>query len=199
MLPWIQDTDEAEVWARWGVTYRDVFIVDGGGELVGVYNLTTHDLGLAANARSLEEMIAAAAVMPDADGDRLSDLWEVETFGDLAKAGSEQPDAMIAYAFGRSPVPRAPYLALRLMRSGQGLFAEITFDARMGAAGGLRYGLEISADGEHWVPLEFESSAAAPPRPHYDGKAMARFTLRSASPLRQPAALVRANAGFGPQ
>ena len=43
-LPWLQDVAEVGVWSLWGVTYRDVLVLDGDGVLVDVYNLTEHDL-----------------------------------------------------------------------------------------------------------------------------------------------------------
>lgn len=44
-LPWLQDTEEQAVWFQWGVSYRDVVLVDPEGLIVGVFNLTEHDLG----------------------------------------------------------------------------------------------------------------------------------------------------------
>lgn len=44
-LPWLQDSEEQAVWAQWGVSYRDVVLVDPNGKVAGVFNLTDHDLG----------------------------------------------------------------------------------------------------------------------------------------------------------
>ncbi|MEM6927404.1 MAG: hypothetical protein AAF602_10765 [Myxococcota bacterium] len=44
-LPWLQDTPEAAVWDLWRIVYRDVVVLDTDGVVVGVVNLTTHDLG----------------------------------------------------------------------------------------------------------------------------------------------------------
>lgn len=43
-LPWLQDTEDQAAWAAWGVSYRDVVVVNPEGELVGVFNLTENDL-----------------------------------------------------------------------------------------------------------------------------------------------------------
>ena len=43
-LPWLLDTDEADWWGNWGVTFRDVIILDRDGNEVGVFNLTEHNL-----------------------------------------------------------------------------------------------------------------------------------------------------------
>ena len=45
-LPWLQDTGADGMWQTWGVAYRDVYIVDGDGTLLDVYNLTTYNLAV---------------------------------------------------------------------------------------------------------------------------------------------------------
>ena len=45
-LPLLQDTEEQDVWTTgWGVTYRDVIIVDANNEKIEVFNLTVNNLG----------------------------------------------------------------------------------------------------------------------------------------------------------
>ncbi|MFT5685085.1 MAG: hypothetical protein ACI8RZ_006031 [Myxococcota bacterium] len=34
------------MWDDWAVVYRDVYILDAQGELLEVYNLSTHDLSV---------------------------------------------------------------------------------------------------------------------------------------------------------
>lgn len=58
-LPWLQDTTEVDAWSAWGVTFRDVVLVDPTGRKVGVYNLTEHDLGVHANYEELEAELLA--------------------------------------------------------------------------------------------------------------------------------------------
>lgn len=60
-IPWLQDTGEAEWWDKWGVAYRDVVIVDADGDLAGVYNLTSHDLGETDNYVELKKMLLDVA------------------------------------------------------------------------------------------------------------------------------------------
>lgn len=60
-IPWLQETAAEPVWAPWGVTYRDVIILDGDNVVIGVYNLTDHDLNVQANYDELKAMLAAAA------------------------------------------------------------------------------------------------------------------------------------------
>jgi len=60
-LPWLQDDTVERVWARWAVEYRDVVILNGNNEPVAVYNLTQHDLSLAANYDELKQMLLGVA------------------------------------------------------------------------------------------------------------------------------------------
>jgi len=60
-IPLLQDTAEADVWAAWAVTYRDVIILDRENAPVGVYNLTEHDLSNMGDYVALKGMLIAAA------------------------------------------------------------------------------------------------------------------------------------------
>ncbi len=61
-LPWLQETTGGDdVWGSWGVTYRDVVILDAENEVVGVYNLTEHGLASEANQEQLKQMLREAA------------------------------------------------------------------------------------------------------------------------------------------
>ncbi len=46
-LPWAQD--DGAVWDAWGVTYRDVVILDRDGNFHTVFNVTDNDLSLDEN------------------------------------------------------------------------------------------------------------------------------------------------------
>lgn len=59
-LPLLQDTEEADVWNTWAVTYRDVILLDASGAYSGVYNLTDNDLADPENLEALEALVAAA-------------------------------------------------------------------------------------------------------------------------------------------
>jgi hypothetical protein len=59
-LPWLQDRPEVNVWASWQVAYRDVIIRDAAGQRVGVFNLTTHDLGQPEHQAELERLLLDA-------------------------------------------------------------------------------------------------------------------------------------------
>ena len=45
-LPWLQDSDQQAVWVSWGVSWRDVVVVDGETRIAAVFNLTEHDLSV---------------------------------------------------------------------------------------------------------------------------------------------------------
>ncbi len=60
-LPWLQDTIAAQVWSSWGVTFRDVIILDEQNVPYASYNLTTHDLADPANYAELMSLFTAAA------------------------------------------------------------------------------------------------------------------------------------------
>jgi hypothetical protein len=60
VLPWLQDPDGG-VWSSWDVTNRDVVVLDATNAKVATYNLTVHDLGIAANYAELLAILRAAA------------------------------------------------------------------------------------------------------------------------------------------
>lgn len=64
MLPWLQDAAGQDVWALWAVTYRDCVILDAQNRVYAVYNLTSHDLALPANAAELKALLVAAGTVP---------------------------------------------------------------------------------------------------------------------------------------
>ncbi len=59
-LPLLQDNETEDLWNTWGVTYRDVYLLDPSGEFSGVYNLTEQDLSVPENLEALEALVAAA-------------------------------------------------------------------------------------------------------------------------------------------
>lgn len=61
LLPWLQDTAAAGVWALWAVNYRDVIILDEENRRLAVFNLTEHNLAIPARYDSLKAMLLDAA------------------------------------------------------------------------------------------------------------------------------------------
>jgi hypothetical protein len=60
-IPWLQDTREENVWTKWGITYRDVVILDSLNKRVSVFNLTQNDLAVPAKYDSLKALILETA------------------------------------------------------------------------------------------------------------------------------------------
>ncbi len=56
----LQDTAEVDAWSQWDPVYRDVVILNGDNEVVGVYNLTTNNLGVPANYEALTQLLIDA-------------------------------------------------------------------------------------------------------------------------------------------
>jgi hypothetical protein len=61
VIPWLQDTAEANVWGAWAVTWRDVVILDENNRTVAVFNLTQHGLQRQAARDSLRQLLLQAA------------------------------------------------------------------------------------------------------------------------------------------
>jgi len=60
-VPWLQDTNEDNVWDLWVHEHRDVVILNAKNERVGVFALTNHDLGRPGNYQQLKQMFLDAA------------------------------------------------------------------------------------------------------------------------------------------
>jgi hypothetical protein len=60
--PWLQDTSQENVWSgKWGVTWRDVVVLDAENRKITVYNLTQQDLYTPANYAALKNILIQAA------------------------------------------------------------------------------------------------------------------------------------------
>ena len=60
-IPWLQDNSSTDVWGDWGVTYRDVIVLDGDNVVYDVFNLTTYDLADTASYDALKQLFLDAA------------------------------------------------------------------------------------------------------------------------------------------
>ena len=52
-MPWLQDTEQQDVWHSWEVRFRDVVFLDAQNRPVAVFNLTDHNLSEEAEYDSL--------------------------------------------------------------------------------------------------------------------------------------------------
>ncbi|HUG71040.1 MAG TPA: dockerin type I domain-containing protein [Pirellulaceae bacterium] len=86
-LPWLQDVDTnanqvSDVWSEmWDVTYRDVIIINGENETVDVYNLTTNDLGVAANYATMRTKLIDEAMAEQKPWQNRRDRYDINDDG----------------------------------------------------------------------------------------------------------------------
>lgn len=60
-LPVVQDTAAAHVWASWGASLRELWIVDAQGRRVEVIDVTTHALTDPSNATQVQSRLLQLA------------------------------------------------------------------------------------------------------------------------------------------
>ena len=56
-IPLIQDNATDLIWSTWGVSFRDVVILNGENQIVASFNLTTYSLGDSTNYDTLKTML----------------------------------------------------------------------------------------------------------------------------------------------
>lgn len=61
VLPWLQDTKAVNAWGLWQVDFRDVIVLDDENQVVAIYNLTIHNLGVDSNYVALRNILLTAA------------------------------------------------------------------------------------------------------------------------------------------
>ena len=173
-LPWLQDTVQDAVWDHWGVTWRDVRILDSQNRLHAVYNLTVHDLALEANRSDLKVLFLSAAKVTDADLDRLPDDWELKYFRNLAAKPTEDfdhdgSDNFSELAFGTDPTKAESRVAVNTQMSGAASqrVMRVSFRRRTGPM--LDYALEASSDLVRWSANSSKVTEADSPRNLFDG------------------------------
>ncbi len=59
-LPWLMNTEEADVWNVWGVVYRDVLVLDAENVPVGSFNLPSAGPADQANYDALRALFVDA-------------------------------------------------------------------------------------------------------------------------------------------
>jgi hypothetical protein len=194
VLPWLQDTPEANTWVRWAVTYRDVVILDSSNRFAGVLNLTTSDLALEANRIRLKEMLRAVANAGDSDRDKLPDHWEHRYLGGLSAGPDDESDHdghvnRRELAFGTKPNDPADFPRITLGFTSSKQF-QVSFDRWSGAA--AEYLVEMSTNLVQWTnsAVDLRTSTTN----YFDGTGRARSTHSlTRSSTTQPAAFLRIN------
>jgi len=199
-LPWLQDTVVNSAWEAWQVTWRDVRILNGRNQLVGVYNLTVNDLSLAANRATLKQMFLTDAAWVDTDHDGLLDDWEILQFGSLSMAADEDPDGdgadnFAEYAFGTNPLNAGLKPVFTTMVHGTGASRQLSLVFQRRAGRGVDYYIEASTDLTAWTAGPAVLIATEPFTNFYDGAGIGRSEYRLAAPIpSQSAGFVRLRA-----
>jgi hypothetical protein len=60
-LPLINDNSTDQIWTTWGVTFRDVVILNEENQIVASFNLTTNSLSNSTNYDALKNMLITEA------------------------------------------------------------------------------------------------------------------------------------------
>ncbi len=60
-IPWLQDMPEVLAWESWGVTFRDLYILDADNRPFAVFNLTDHNLQVPTEYEALRDLLLEAA------------------------------------------------------------------------------------------------------------------------------------------
>ena len=198
-LAWLQDSDDASVWDRWHIVYRDVFILDSQNRLRAVYNLTEHDLSEEGNRAELKQIFLSTAKAVDSDGDGLPDDWELRYFGNLSPKPNEDTDGdgidnFTEFAFGTNPTDPKSNTSFKpsMVSHGQQNFLSTTFRRRAGAV--LDYFIEASPDLVSWNRSTTEIAESLP-KIRFDGTGTSEVTgsLKHANDI-QPNGFLRVKA-----
>ena len=187
-LPWLQDTLVNSAWDAWKVTWRDVRILNGRNELVGVYNLTVNDLALAANRATLKQMFLTAAAWVDSDRDGLSDDWELIQFGSLSMtadgdADGDGADNFSEYALGANPVNAGSKPTVTTVVRGTGPSRQLGLVFQRRAGRGVNYYIDASPDLAQWTAEPAVLTVTEPFTNFYDGTGIGRSEYRLAVPI----------------
>ncbi len=180
-LPMAQDLPEIDMWATWGVQWRDVILVDERNNGVGIpniprntLNLSFFDLGKPENYATLKEILLLMANPVDNNGNRIADTLEEDVFGSILEGEDLTAEQLERLAFVSS---LEPLQLERVTSVDAGTSAAALLRTRRRAYGSIRPRtvLEISTDGSLWSanPSEILGTAATEPavsiEPVYDG------------------------------
>lgn len=176
VLPWLQDTASDRVWASWGITYRDVLILDAFNRPLGKDNLTGHDLGVKANYDNLKKMLLTAAIPADTDRDGLPDDWERFWFDSLTPlpTGDEDGDGFnngVEFAFSTNPKDASSFPRLHPLIARPAGKPALATTFRRFAGGTVDFVVETSPDLSTWSASPTQIFLSGTPKPLYDGLA----------------------------
>lgn len=186
-VPWLQDSLPNSVWNSWGATWRDVRIVDAQNRLVGVINLTSHDLAQETNRTTLKQMLLEAALPKDTDQNGFQDDWQVlvlrEPIGsaaqDFDKDGRSDFDE---YAFGTDPRDPQSLSSAEFSFKGNGVLRVMKFSYRQRAGSMVTYNAQLSNDLVNWRDLFFEPKVIRTSKMLFDGTGTSLVTWEIPAP-----------------
>jgi len=195
LLPWLQDTIQANVASLWNTAYRDVVILDSSNRVAGVMNLTTYDLTQAANRDRLKALLRATANAGDSDGDKLPDHWEYRSFGGLNATGVEDTDGdgfnnFLELAFGSNPNNSAELPRVNFGFNSANRF-QVSFERWAGGASD--YLVEMSTNLVDWTGSTVSIFNTSTNYCDGTGRSQTTYNLRRPS-MQLPTGLIRINA-----
>jgi hypothetical protein len=186
-FPWLQDVASNNVWAVWQATKDDLFIVDSLGRQQSLFRIGEHDLTYSTNRQTLYQLLLAAAVIRDSDGDHLPDDWRQKYFGAAAVKPSEDPDGdgrdnFTEYAFGTNPNDPKSALPMQVNVKTTGLQQDLSIVFHRRAGSVLNYYLESSTNLVQWSAITPSVATVSTPRNLFDGTGTSevRVTLKPA-------------------
>ena len=187
-MPWLQDTFSNSAWIAWGVTWRDVRILDSRNQLFAVMNLTANNLALVANRNALKHLLLQAATFLDTDGDKLDDNWELLHFGDLSSTplgdwDSDGQDNYSEYTFGSVPTDAGSKFRFQATMTGSttNRMQMMTFPRRTGSA--VNYAVDASFLLAPWISSTSNLVMVDPLRNLFDGRGIGQSKYAIPAPL----------------
>jgi len=186
-LPWLQDTAMGPTWAAWKAVWRDVQVVDAQNRLVGVFNLTSHDLGQEANRNTLKQMLLQAAVAKDIDKNGIADDWQEVMLREPLASPTQDFDKdgrpeFEEYAFGTDPRDPLSLSSAQFAFQGNGVLRVLKFSYRQRAGNAVQYTAQLSNDLAAWRDLYFEPKVIRTIKPLYDGTGTTLVTWEIPAP-----------------
>lgn len=200
-LPWLQDTTNQLVWARWSAEWRDVWVLDSFNRLILRDNLTQHDLNVATNRVALKNVLLQASAAVDSDKDGLLDDWEYGWFGSLEALPDIDDDGdgfdnRTEFAFASSPIDAAsrPALIPYVRDEGGVRIPGVRFRRFSGSA--ARWILEVSTNLGTWS-ADSSRFVRVATRNLHDAAGGAEDRYELSSPTTDPAVFFRVGVPLG--
>jgi hypothetical protein len=137
--------------------YRELVVLNHRNEVILSFDLATSPIDGASHAAQraiVRDALRSAAALPDTDGDRLPDAWELDAFGRLDAVSADTPTAsglpaLLAYGFGQSPHAASDALGLRITHGDGG--TQLSYTRRLARRPNLIWNVENSRNLATWL------------------------------------------------